>query len=178
MNNISIKILEYVRPLLYRYKYIILLFVVGVVLMLWSGISSEKAESSIDDPNENIRNYDIEKIEKSIEAIFKKIDGVGDVEVMINLKSGYESVYAYNSDESIIMNNGNYNITQEKEMILIDKNGTDTPIVLKTLNPQYLGAVIVCEGGGNSKIRLELTQAMKSLTGISSDNIVVVKMKK
>ena len=59
MNNISIKILEYVRPLLYRYKYIILLFVVGVVLMLWSGISSEKAESSIDDPNENIRNYDI-----------------------------------------------------------------------------------------------------------------------
>ena len=72
--------------------------------MLWSGISSEKAESSIDDPNENIRNYDIEKIEKSIEAIFKKIDGVGDVEVMINLKSAkYTTIYIIWNKKKILL---------------------------------------------------------------------------
>lgn len=146
--------------------------------MMLSGINENSATSGAVNFNENTSTYNINEIEKALEDIFKKIDGVGDVEIKITVKSGYETVYAYNTDENISVNNGNYNIAEEKEIILIDKNGTDTPIVLKTLNPQYLGAVIVCEGGGNSKVRLELTQAMKSLTGISTDNIVVVKMKK
>ena len=62
-------------------------------------------------------------------------------------------------------------------MVTVNTSGRNMPITIKIKHPEYMGAVIVCEGGDNSKIRLELTQAMKSLTGISADNIVVAKMK-
>jgi hypothetical protein len=37
--------------------------------------------------------------------------------------------------------------------------------------------VVVCEGADSTKVQLNLTEALCSLTGITSDNIVIVKMK-
>ena len=40
---------------------------------------------------------------------------------------------------------------------------------------RWTGAVIVCEGGGNATVRLQLTRAVSALTGLSSDKIAIVK---
>jgi len=40
---------------------------------------------------------------------------------------------------------------------------------------RWAGAVIVCEGGGSAAVRLQLTQAVSALTGLSSDKIAIVK---
>lgn len=39
------------------------------------------------------------------------------------------------------------------------------------------GALIVCEGGGNAAVRLELTRSLSALTGLSSEKIAIVKGK-
>ena len=121
--------------------------------------------------------YSVEDVENMLEGIFKKVKGVGKVEVKITVKSGYENVYAYNVDESRIASSYGVNITTDKQIILIKKDGEETPIITKINCPEFIGAVIVCDGGDDPRIKYELTQATKSLTGISTDYILVTKMK-
>jgi stage III sporulation protein AG len=49
--------------------------------------------------------------------------------------------------------------------------------VVKRLYPSFGGAVIVCEGAGNSLVELEITKAVSALTGLSTDKIAVLPMK-
>lgn len=37
------------------------------------------------------------------------------------------------------------------------------------------GALVVCEGGGDAAVRLQLTKALSALTGLSSEKIAIVK---
>ena len=171
----KIKIPEYIRDVLYKYKYIALMCAAGILLVLMSGTGTENKSKA--DTDIVYSEYNVSEIEKVAESIFSKIEGVGKVDVKITVKSGYEAVYAYDTSEDCSQSAGGFSASQEKEIVTISVNGQHRPITLKIKKPEYMGAVIVCEGGDNSKIKLELTQAMKSLTGISADNIVVAKMK-
>ena len=50
-------------------------------------------------------------------------------------------------------------------------------IRLVKMYPVYQGAVVVCQGAGNSQVRLTVIDAVSVLTGLSSDKISVVKWK-
>ena len=65
----------------------------------------------------------------------------------------------------------------QSSLVIINAGNMQQPVVRKTNFPEFLGAVVVCEGAGNAKIRLQLTEAIRSLTGITADNIVVTKIK-
>lgn len=40
---------------------------------------------------------------------------------------------------------------------------------------RFEGALVVCEGGGDAAVRLQLTKALSALTGLSSEKIAIVK---
>lgn len=42
-------------------------------------------------------------------------------------------------------------------------------------NPKATGAVIVCEGGNSTKVKLDVTYAVSTLLGLSIENIIVYK---
>jgi stage III sporulation protein AG len=171
----NLKIPEYIRDGIYKYKYILLMCAAGILLVMLSGVGGKAADSKTTDL-QDIR-FDAGEIEKAAESIFSKIEGVGKVDVRITVKSGYESVYAYDVSRDCTQSDSAFSASSDSEMVTVNTSGRNMPITIKIKHPEYMGAVIVCEGGDNSKIRLELTQAMKSLTGISADNIVVAKMK-
>ena len=52
------------------------------------------------------------------------------------------------------------------------------PAVRKTRYPVYRGAVVVCEGAGSPSVELAIVQAVSRLTGLGSDKISVIKMKR
>ena len=64
-----------------------------------------------------------------------------------------------------------------EETLVISGGGTEKVVELFFMNPQYLGAVIVCEGAGNSLVQLEITQAVKAFTGLGSDRIRIIQMR-
>ena len=171
----KIKLPEYIRSGIYKYKYILLMCAAGILFVMLSDMTPS---STVADSAEWVDvSFNVTEIEKAAESIFSQIEGVGKVDVKITVKSGYEAVYAYNTGHDYMQSDGAISASQEKELVTVSANGQNKPITLKIKNPEFMGAVIVCEGGDNSKIKLELTQAMKSLTGISADNIVVAKMK-
>ena len=48
-------------------------------------------------------------------------------------------------------------------------------VPLQTLAPEYQGALIVCQGGGDPAVRLNILQAVSALTGLGADKISICK---
>ena len=48
-------------------------------------------------------------------------------------------------------------------------------VELKTVSPQYLGAVVVCDGADSPQVQLAVTQAVAQFTGLSTDHISVLR---
>ena len=94
-----------------------------------------------------------------------KIDGAGAVDVMLTLADGGEAVYQV--DETV-RDEG-----REEQTVLADK----APVLVQTRQPRFQGAVVVCEGADRAAVKLAVTEAVASLTGLGSGKIAVVKMK-
>lgn len=176
LNKSLFKIPEYIISFYCKYRYLLLIFVFGVLLMLVGGNNSEKNGSN-KNSNNMVAEFNVNDVENMMESLFKKIEGVGNVEVRLTVKNGFENIYAYNIDQSVSSSASGSNSKLDKQLILISDDGKEKPIILKIKQPEYWGAVIVCEGGNSSTVKYKITQAVKSLTGISADNITVLKMK-
>lgn len=159
--KINFKIPEYIKPVIDKYKYPMIVFAVGFLLVLLGGPEKNKTDIQIE--KENVTGITEIQIEEALE----KIDGVGRAEVILTLKHSEQNIYAKeNTRENL------------SEIVVVNENGGQKALVEYTAAPQFKGALIVCDGGDNSKVRLEVTDAVKALTGISSQNIIITKMKK
>ena len=50
-------------------------------------------------------------------------------------------------------------------------------LISQVLAPVYQGAVVVCQGGDQPGIRLQVVEAVCDATGLSADKVTVLKMK-
>ena len=66
---------------------------------------------------------------------------------------------------------------RKETVILTDSERNQQPLVQQVLPPQYLGAVIVCQGAENAAVRLAVVEAVRNATGLGADKISVLKMK-
>lgn len=69
-------------------------------------------------------------------------------------------------------------VQAEMEAVLAAFDGVGRLRLMLTVDPtteRYVGAVVVCEGAGSASVRLQLTQAVSALTGLTSDKIAIVK---
>ena len=165
---------EYLRRLFDKYKYVLLLCAVGLILILlpFGGKTESAAEAeesaSEEDP--------VLLLQSQLEALFSEVSGVGRVRVMLTAQSGGETVYAYDESKSASKSDGG--ASSSSSMTLVTVGGSEgDPVVVRVDAPLFSGAVVVCEGAESAKVRLALTEALRSLTGITADNIVIVKMK-
>ena len=105
------------------------------------------------------------------EQLLSSMDGVGRVELMLTT-SGSEEIF-YQTDTRV---SGD---TREETTAFSSTQSTQkTPVVTKTKSAPYLGAVVVCDGADSATVRLRIMQAVSALTGLGSDKISVIKMKR
>ncbi len=106
------------------------------------------------------------------EEILGKISGVGKVDVMLSLHSGGERVLAQDSSLRYSGSVQSPDSYERSTQPVTDGGGV---VVTKETCPQYRGALVVCEGGGDDGVRLQVAKAVSALTGLGSDRIAVVK---
>ena len=64
--------------------------------------------------------------------------------------------------------------SEDKEIVLYESSGgSDSGLVVSIRSPDISGVVILCEGGGSSVVRAEITKLVTSLFGIGSDRVYV-----
>ncbi|MEA4921335.1 MAG: hypothetical protein VB078_10510 [Clostridiaceae bacterium] len=172
---VKTKILEYLKGGFDKYKYVLIVCLFGLALAFFPSYGKSSSDSI---SGQTSVTADLEALEAKLEAILSKVSGVGRVEVVLTAKSSSESVYAYNEDKNMVKSDGTQSADTSSSLATLGSSSSQAPVTIRVNEPQYRGAFIVCDGAESAKIRLEVTQAVASLTGITSDNIVISKMEK
>jgi len=157
-----------------KYKYALLVALIGVVLLAWPDWKPKNLDS-VPAPAGNAEE-DREAMEERMRAILSQIDGVGSLELMLTLESTNRQEYAMDTELSYSgQTAAPDDYSRRTETVVVAGSSGDSPVVARNISPAYRGALVVCEGGGNAEVKLAVTEAVSSLTGLSSDRITVVK---
>lgn len=149
-------------------------------------ISSEQQVENEIEKGSEVLGYQ-EKQEKDLERILSKIEGVGEVDVVINFQSSEVKVPAVDNSsqksttEETDSEGGTRVNSQETDgdkIVMSNSSSGSEPVILKTEKPEVLGVMVVAEGAEDSKIKYEITKAISSLYNISVDKVNVLAMKK
>lgn len=126
----------------------------------------------------------VASLEERVKEILKNVEGVGQVDVMIALKSTEEKVLqtdqstSSSSTKEQDSSGGNREILQsdsEETTVLTDSGEGNQPIIQKELYPEISGIVISASGGGSPQIEAEISEAMEALFGLPAHKIKVLK---
>ena len=129
------------------------------------------------------RRYEKE-MEQRVKDILKNVDGVGEVDVMLTLKSSKEKVLHVDRDRSRSTTEekdsaGGTRKSQTEEMkessLTTGTSGTQEPVIEKELQPEIEGIIISARGGGSAQVKAEISEAMEALFGLPAHKIKVLK---
>lgn len=171
---------------------IILIITLIAINTIWKE-DKEKTneETNITDKTLATQNYERttiteqESLEKKLENILGKIEGVGKVSVLITYSETSQVVAMYNETqkesetEEADNGGGTRKVTQtdsSKEVIYKEENGEKIPVTQKTILPKIEGAIITAEGAGNAQIKTFIIQAVEAATGLATHKIQVFTM--
>ncbi len=155
--------------LLKKYKYVLIIVIAGIALMLLpSGTNKDKIMT------EEVTLTTEKTMEQRLTEALSQIRGAGRVQVMLTEAAGAETIYK--TDEHI--SSGGENASSQKDTVTItDENRAENGLITQIIPPRYQGALIVCQGADDPNVRLAITEAVVSLTGLKTDRITVVRMK-
>lgn len=150
-----------------KYKYVVFVILIGVVLMLLPNKTTRKAEpaeTTISEVNE----------EERIQNILQMVHGAGRVAVYLKTERSEQYIYQTDNDTSSATDRND----QSKDTVLVtDSERNQSGLIQTVLTPKYAGAVIVCDGADDSYVKLSIVDAVSKATGLGSDKISVLKMK-
>ena len=177
-----------------KISFLFIMFLTGVLLLMLSKTfikpsDDTKVDNSIIAPNtykaSDPQTYE-EKLEKRLEKEFANIDGVGKVEVVIMLKNSGEIVINKDTPSSETQSDeedsegGKRQTVQtestEATVLINNSDGSTKPIILKELEPEVSGVVIIAEGGDDLLVKNNLINAAKVLLDVPMHKIEVMKM--
>lgn len=155
------------KDLFGKYKFVMLILALGMLFMATPQKPQEEPQpvATVSQPISTAQ---------ELEEILSKIDGVGKVKVMLTEAAGAETIYQTNEDRETSADRESIRV---ETVVITDSSREDRGLVRSVTPPVYLGAIIVCQGGENATVRLAVTQAVSTITGMGTDRITVLKMK-
>lgn len=161
--------------LLGKYKFLLLIVCVGILLLLLPTKNQQAESTSI---SQQELSFSLAEEEQKMEQALSKVAGAGRVKVVLTLENSGERFFL--QDETSSQKTGSEDEIEqslEQEAVVISRgSGLQETVITEQKYPNYQGALVVCEGGGDASVRLELTKAVSSLTGLGTDKITVLKM--
>ena len=174
---------------------ILIVFLLGVFFLLVAtpvgSLSGQKEtkKKSVSQTTEQSKKIEkdayISSLENKLEQTIAGMEGAGNVNVMITLKDNgekildkdqpYESEKETSSEEQKVSEQTR--MQSEQETVLMEQDGNTEPIVVKERYPEIEGVVVVCEGGDNKVLTLQIKEAVQALFSVDAHKIVVCKSK-
>lgn len=153
-------------------KSFVVILIIGVMLLMLPNFFSAKSDAPKD---KRIYEIDFEKYQEKLESklsdMLSKIEGAGNVKVMITLKDSGRHIYSQEeqTEKSETEQRGNL-----KPVLKSLSSGEEEPILIKTELPKILGVLIVADGAEDAKVREGITNSLKAVLDISTKNISVM----
>lgn len=151
-----------------KYRLVLLIILGGLLLMILPG-NQDKEKA---DEMQESEYFSLEETERQMEELLGHIEGTGKLRLMLTLKSGSQLYLAEDSDEA----SESGTTERQRETVTLNRgSGYEDVVITREIYPIYQGAVVVCQGADQAKVRLAVIEAVAALTGLSSDRITVVK---
>lgn len=165
-----------VQKLWERYKFVILILLIGVGLLLWPNgrktaeLSGQNSLAIMEEQEQ------MKELQAAMEEILAKISGVGQVQILLTLDSDGERQLAQDTQLSYRGNTAApEDYSRSSEAVLVENDSGEQGIITRQIYPTYRGALVVCQGGDRADVQLAVVSAVSSLTGLSSNHITVAK---
>lgn len=170
---------EKAGALLGRYKYVALVLLAGLVLLVWPSGKKEPAAREEQPAPAAVsaeEDFSVAALEEKLAQTLSKIQGAGEVSVMLTVQGGSRRVLAQDSKDAREAD-GAYERQTQTVVVSAGTGSGEGPVLLQQLYPRFQGAVVVCQGGGDASVRLKLMEAVSALTGLGADKIAICKGK-
>lgn len=169
----------------------LILVLAGILILIIALPTDIKGKKQAEEAKENIskENNTMEaskdEIERKLEDILEKIDGAGDVKVMITYQDSGTQVVEKdkNTSENSLEESdstGGVRSTKEQQLqestVYEEADAGNTPFVSKELLPKVEGILIVASGGDNQKVKQNISEAVLALFQVEAHRIKIVKM--
>lgn len=154
-----------------RGRFALLVLLVGTLLLLWPDADPAEPDAASAPAEED---FSVEALEEKLEQTLSRVDGAGQVHVMLTVQSGMKRVLA--QDASLEQEADS--VQRESQTVVISSgSGTQETVLIQQVYPQFQGALVVADGGGDPAVKLKLTEAVAALTGLGADKISICKGK-
>lgn len=169
----------------------LILVLAGILILIIALPTDTKEKKQAEEAKENIskENNTMEasrdEIEQKLEDILEKIDGAGEVKVMITYQDSGTQVVEKdkNTSENSVEESdstGGVRSTKEQQLqestVYEEADAGNTPFVSKELLPKVEGILIVASGGDNQKVKQNISEAVLALFQVEAHRIKIVKM--
>lgn len=169
----------------------LILVLAGILILIIALPTDTKEKKQAEEAKENIskENNTMEaskdEIERKLEDILEKINGAGDVKVMITYQDSGTQVVEKdkNTSENSLEESdstGGVRSTKEQQLqestVYEEADAGNTPFVSKELLPKVEGILIVASGGDNQKVKQNISEAVLALFQVEAHRIKIVKM--
>jgi len=169
MNNDSNLLATILNKIKANKKLQILLVAIIVLISLFVIYSTiGKSDGGEYKESDMVTNY-VANLETRLSETLSKVEGAGNVSVVITVNSGMENVLAMKTTTKETTNG----VETESSPLLV--NGKT--VVLKQNYPPIVGVMIVAQGANNIGVLSKLQQATVSLLNISLNQIEILTMK-
>ena len=161
-----------------KYKYAVLILLLGIALMLLPfGKKEEAPEAEVQEDTLTDEAY-AQALEQRLEDMLCQVSGAGQVRVMLTLQTGSRTEYQTDTQTSEDTGAEETRRSEERKTVILSEGSAyDKAAVSAVQYPRFQGALILCQGADQSTVRLSLVNAVAALTGLSSGQITVIKMK-
>ncbi len=124
-----------------------------------------------------------DNLEKRLENILSKMDGVGEVSVLVTYSQSSQVIPMYNEStsksvtEETDTSGGIRTIQAEDNEKSVITGSDSNPVTEKTVYPKIEGAIVTAQGSSNSNVKANIISAVEAVTGLSAHKIQVFEMK-
>jgi stage III sporulation protein AG len=191
MEEIISKIKKHLEDLSNK-KFINNLFIIllaSIIVLIGVSIFTDKKDTAVTPvksfaEENNIKQDYGEYLENRLSAILEKLNGVGEVDVMITFEDSIESIPASNTTKTVETTKevdaegGTREVNREDTNIqMVSSTNNEALVVLKEINPNVKGVIVVAEGADDALVLEKLYEAVKTVLGISGNKVQVYSSK-
>lgn len=150
-----------------KYRMIVLIVLSGLLLM-WVPEKQDQQQTVLQEVTPQ------KDLQKSLKEILSLVHGAGKVEVLLTEKTGAQTLY----QTDVALSRGETSEERQNRTVMIRNSAREEDGLIKQINPPILqGAVVVCQGGDDPKVKLAIVEAVTRATGLPSSCVSVLKMK-
>ena len=119
-------------------------------------------------------------MEDRLKRVLSKVDGVGDVDVIINYESTAERIPAFSEDRQVSKSDSqdtsSETSSEKSDIATVQGNGASEALIVKEKQPEVRGVIVVAQGAEDISVRMNLLNAVTTLLNVSADKVEILKM--